>query len=150
MDNDVCIDASLALAWLLPKERSQATDGLILQWHTKGMRLITAPLFHPEVASVIRQQVYFKKLPPEEGEDVFSLYLQLKVETVDEPEIYHLAWELARKFNLPRTYGMQYLAVAELRDCELWTNDTRFINSLQGKAPRLRWAGEYNPGEKVL
>lgn len=139
MDRSVCIDASVALAWLLPKERNEATDALILQWHTKGIKLITAPLFHAEVTSVIRQQVYFKKLYPEEGERLFSLYLQLEVDTIHEAQIYKLAWELAKRFDLPRTYDMQYLAVAELKDCELWTNDRRLINSLQGKAPRLKW-----------
>jgi len=139
MRDNVCIDASLALTWLLPQKRNETTDALILQWHRKGVKLITAPLFHAEVTSVIREQVYFSKLYPEEGERLFSLYLQLEVDTIHEPEIYKLAWELAKAFDLPRTYDMQYLAVAELKDCELWTNDRRLINSLQGKVPRLRW-----------
>ena len=146
MTNKVCIDASLALTWLLPQERIITADALILQWHTQGVKLITAPLFHAEVTSVIRQQVYFKKLHPDEGELLFSLYLQLEIETVYEPVIYGQAWELAKKFNLPRTYDMQYLAVAELRDCELWTNDRRLVNSLQGKASQIKWAGEYETG----
>ena len=37
---------------------------------------------------------------------------------------------------------MQYLAVAELEDCELWTNDKRLAHSLQGKVNRIRWVGE--------
>ncbi len=141
MADNVCIDASLALTWLLPQEQNETTDSLILQWHIKGIELITAPLFHAELSSVIREQVYFKKLYPEEGERLFSLYLQLEVNTIQEPEIYKLAWELTKRFDLPRTYDMQYLAVAELKDCELWTNDRKLINSLQGKIPRLRWVG---------
>jgi len=65
------------------------------------------------------------------------------VKSIDDPEVQKKAWELAKKFNLPRTYDMQYLAVAELENCELWTNDKRLANSLQGKVKRIRWVGEH-------
>ncbi|MBM3142512.1 MAG: type II toxin-antitoxin system VapC family toxin [Chloroflexi bacterium] len=145
MNGRVCIDASLALSWLLPRERNEATDTLILQWHAQGIKLITAPLFHAEVTSVLREQVYHKKLLPQEGEQAFVTFLQLAVETINEQAVYTLAWELAKKFNLPRAYDMQYLAVAELKDCEFWTNDRRLVNSLQDKVPRLKLAGDYRP-----
>jgi len=146
LNNSVCIDASLALTWLLPREKTEATDALIPLWHYKGTKLITAPLFHAEVTSAIRREVYFKKLNTNEGDLVFFLYLQLDIETVDDPEIYTLAWELAKKFNLPRTYDIQYLAVAELKDCELWTADRRLANSLRGKSPRIKLADTHSPG----
>jgi predicted nucleic acid-binding protein len=108
------------------------------------VEIITAPLFHAEVTLVLSEQVYFKKLLPEEGEEVFSVYLGMGVKSIDTPEIQKKAWELAKKFNLPRTYDTQYLAVAELKDCELWTNDRRLVNSLRGKVSRIRWVGEYD------
>ena len=108
------------------------------------MEIVTAPLFHAEVTSVLRQQVYFRKLLPEEGEEAFSAYLDMGVKSVDTPGTQKRAWDLAKKFNLPRTYDMQYLAIAELKDCELWTNDKRLINSLQGKVSRIKWVGEYS------
>ncbi|MCL0091942.1 type II toxin-antitoxin system VapC family toxin [Dehalococcoidales bacterium] len=143
MKGRVCIDASLALTWLLPAERNEASDALRREWDEKGMELIVAPLFHAEVTSVLREQVYFRRLLPEEGEEVFSIYLDIGVRSIDNSEVQKKAWELAKKFNLPRTYDMQYLAVAELEDCELWTNDKRLAHSLQGKVNRIRWVGEY-------
>jgi len=110
------------------------------------MEIITAPLFHAEVTSVLREQVYFKRLLPEEGEEAFSAYSEIVVKSSDSPKIQKRAWELAKEFNLPRTYDMQYLAVAELKDCELWTNDKRFVNSLKGKVSNLRCVGEYDRG----
>ena len=50
--------------------------------------------------------------------------------------------ELAKEFNLPVCYDMQYLAVAELEDCELWTCDKSLVNSLKDKVKRIRWVGE--------
>ena len=147
MNNTVCIDASLALIWLLPAERDEIAEALRRKWDNDGVEIITAPLFHAEVTSVLRERVYFNKLLPEEVEEAFSTYLEMGVKSIDSPGIQEIAWELARRFNLPRTYDMQYLAVAELNDCELWTNDRRFVNSLQGKVSRIKWVGEYAPRE---
>jgi len=145
MNSTVCIDASLALTWLLSVEQNEIANALRWKWDDAGVEIIAPPLFHAEVTSVLRQQVYFKRLPPEEGEEAFSTYLEMGVKSVDAPGIQKRAWELAQKFNLPRTYDMQYLAVAELKDCELWTNDKRFVNSLRDKVSRIKWVGEYDP-----
>ncbi len=145
MNSTVCIDASLALMWLLSAEQNEAANTLRREWYKNDIQIITASLFHAEVTSVLREQVYFNRLPPEEGEQAFLAYLEIGVKSIDSPGIQEVAWELAKKFNLPRTYAMQYLAVAELNDCELWTNDKRLINSLQGKVSRIKWVGEYNP-----
>jgi len=143
MNGMVCIDASLALTWLLPAEQNEAANALRREWDKEGMELITTPLFHAEVTSVLREQVYFRRLLPEEGEEAFSIYLDIGVRSIDDPEVQKKAWELAKKFNLPRTYDMQYLAVAELENCELWTSDKRLANSLQGRVKRIRWVGEH-------
>jgi len=149
MNGSVCIDASLALIWLLPAEQDETASILRRKWDEEGVEVVTAPLFHAEVTSVLRQQVYFKRLLPEEGEEAFSAYSKIGVKSADNPGIQEVAWELAKKFNLPRTYDMQYLAVAELIECELWTNDQRLINSLQGKVSRIKWVGEYNSGRLI-
>jgi len=143
MNGSVCIDASLALTWLLAVEQNEIANALRRKWDEDGVEIITAPLFHAEVTSVLREQVYFKRLLPEEGEEAFSYYLDIGVRSIDSPRIQQRAWELAQKFNLPRTYDMQYLAVADIKDCELWTNDKRLVNSLQGKITRVKWVGEY-------
>ncbi len=145
MNSNVCVDASLVLTWLLPTEQNKVTNALHREWYKKGVEIISAPLFHAEVTSVLREQVYLRKLLPEEGEEAFSAYLEIGVRSIDNSRIQEVAWELAKRFNLPRTYDMQYLAVAELMDCELWTNDKRFVNSLQDKVSRIKWAGWDSP-----
>ena len=148
MNDKVCIDASLALTWLLAVEQNEIANALRRKWDEYGVEIISAPLFHAEVTSVLREQVYFKRLPPEEGEEAFSTYLEMGVKSIDSLETQKKAWELAKRLNLSRTYDMQYLAVAELKECELWTNDKRFINSLQGRVSRVKWVGEYTPDRR--
>lgn len=106
-------------------------------------------MFHAEVASSIRRNVYFKEISPAEGERLFAMYLELPVRIIEGHQIYRKAWELAQQFNLPVCYDMQYLAVAELADCELWTLDRKLVNAVRGKNKRVRWVGEYI-GKKKL
>lgn len=138
----VCVDASLAVIWLLRVEQDYYADDLRRQWQADGVEMIGPPMFHSEVTSVLREEVYFKRLSQEEGEEAFSLYSGIPIRIVNDIMIYRLAWELARQYNLPRTYDMQYLAVAELSDCELWTLDRKLVNAVHGNK-RVRWVGEY-------
>ena len=142
--DSVCVDASLAVTWLFEEEYSQNADALRQQWLEKGVQMVGPALFHAEVASAMRQRVYFKQIQPEDGEEAFSIYLDIPIRIIDGPEIYQRAWRLAKEFNLPVCYDMQYLAVAELDDCELWTADKKLADSLRGKASRVRWVGDYS------
>jgi len=99
-------------------------------------------MFHAEVISVLREQVFFRRMTPAEGEEGYSVYLDIPIRIIDNPAVYRRAWELAAEHNQRRTYDMQYLAVAEMEDCELWTADKRLYNSLKGKNNRVRWIGE--------
>ncbi len=142
--NSVCVDASLAVAWLSYEQHTAIANILRQEWREKGIQMVGPPLFHAEVTSTLRKQVYFKRILPEEGEEAFSICLEIPIKIIDEPEVYRLAWQLAREFDLPACYDMQYVAVAELEDCELWTADRRLAHSLQGKVKRIKWVGEYN------
>jgi len=140
--NDVCVDASLAVAWLFDEPFSKNADALRREWREKGIRMIGPAQFHAEVTSAIRKRVYFKEILPEEGELVFSVYLDVPIRIIDGTEVYRKAWELTKEFNQPVCYDMLYLAVAEIEDCELWTCDKSLVNSMKGKSERVRWVGE--------
>ena len=144
MNSRVCIDASLAIQWLIPTEQDRLAESLLEAWDKDGTELIGPPLFDAEMTSVIRLHVYLKKLMAEQGEKAFQFYQELGVKIIDHPALTRTAWELANKYNLPRTYDMQYLAVAELEDCEFWTLDRKLINSLRGKNRRVKWVGNYD------
>ncbi len=142
MSYQICVDASLAVLWLVPTESSRQASDLLEQWTRLGVDFICPPLFDAEVTSVIRLYVHLKKLLPEEGEEAFSGYSSLGVNTLSPGRLTQTAWELARKYNQPRTYDMQYLALAELKDCEFWTGDKRLANAVHGNK-RVKWFGDY-------
>ena len=68
----VCLDASIAVAWLLVERYSNSADLLRQTWNEAGVEMVAPALFHAEVASAIRKQVYFKEILPDEGEEAFS------------------------------------------------------------------------------
>lgn len=140
--SSVCVDASLALAWLFYDEHREQADELLKIWARDAIELVAPPMFHAEVTSGIRKHVYFKRVLPDEGERLFAVYSEMPVRIVDGWDVYRKAWELAREFNLPVCYDMQYLAVAELEDCQLWTLDSKLVNTIRGNK-RVRWVGEY-------
>jgi predicted nucleic acid-binding protein len=137
----VCVDASLAIMWSIPAQRTPTAMNLLERWNKDNMDLIAPPLFNPEVTSAIRINVFFKNLTPEEGEEAFASFFDLNINTINHPELCRKAWVLAKQYNRPRTYDMQYLALAELEDCELWTADIRLVNSVKGQNQRVRCLG---------
>jgi predicted nucleic acid-binding protein len=140
----VCVDASLALTWLLNVQKDDRADTLRKQWERNNIELVGPPMFHAEVTSVLREEVFFKRLSDEEGEEAFRLYSLIQISIIDSPAIYRKAWQLAKEYNLPRTYDMQYLAVAEIEKCNFWTLDRKLVNTVRGKNRRVKWVGEYN------
>ncbi|MBI5653900.1 MAG: type II toxin-antitoxin system VapC family toxin [Chloroflexi bacterium] len=43
--------------------------------------------------------------------------------------------------NQPKVYDCYYLALAELMNCDLWTADERFYNSVKQKFTWVKWIG---------
>lgn len=140
--DSVCVDASLALSWLFADTYSRQADSLWEEWADGYVELIAPPMFHAEVISSIRKRVFFKDILPAEGERLFAVYSEIAVRIIADSEIYRRAWQLAKEYNLPVCYDMQYLAAAELADCELWTLDRRLVNAARGNK-RVRWAGDF-------
>lgn len=60
----------------------------------------------------------------------------LPIEMFDDPDLHPRALEFAMHFNLPATYDAHYLALADQRGCEFWTNDRRLHAAV---TPDLPW-----------
>lgn len=137
----VCIDASLALMLLLLDDLSPRVEDLWRYWTQEGVERVTAPLFFAEVTSVLREHVYHKRLHPEEGEAAFVSFMRLQVRSLSPITLQPRAWSLAKQYNRPRAYDTQYIAVAAILGCDLWTGDRRLVNAVN--APWVRWVGDY-------
>jgi predicted nucleic acid-binding protein len=137
---ELCVDASVALDLLLPSERTSAVDALWAQWLTEGTALVAPPFFFVEVASVLRNKVFLRRISPERGEEAFRHFLDMPVRGGQFEGIQERAWRLAVELGRPEAYDCQYLAVAEHRGCELWTSDHRLYRAVAQVFPWVRLA----------
>lgn len=138
-ERGVVIDASVLLKLLLPEEQSDAVRRLWGKWVEEDTQ-ITAPfLLAYEVTSVLRNKVFRGELPPEAGEAAFVAFRTQEISLLHPEGIEEKTWALAGEWNLPTSYDVAYLALAELMDYEFWTADRRFATTLRKKVPRLRF-----------
>jgi predicted nucleic acid-binding protein len=142
MSSPVCVDASLVLWSLIPAPLSDQAEVALQEWRQERVTLIAPALFAFEVTSSLRRLVYLKELTPEEGEEAFERFLRIGVRLSHRRGIFPLAWNLAKRFDLPRAYDTAYLALAQLRNCEFWTADERLYNAVSKELRWVNWLGE--------
>jgi predicted nucleic acid-binding protein len=50
---------------------------------------------------------------------------------------------LAKQFDLSAAYDTHYLALAERKECPLWTADTRMWRAVKDQFDWVHWIGDY-------
>lgn len=139
----VCVDANIALCVLLNDEHRESVERLWETWLGGDFDIITAPLFYAEVTSVLRQQAHRGRITDQEARDRLEDVIAWGVVPLEEDAAFlqRLAYDLAARFGQPRAYDSQYLAVASVAGCELWTLDKRLYNAVSRELPWVRYAG---------
>jgi predicted nucleic acid-binding protein len=141
--NEVCVDASFLLAYLLSEAHSEKAASQWRGWTSGAARIVSAPLFHAEVTSAVRKRVKAEEMSADAGRDIVRRSLRWPIDLWQDVSLLQMrAWEWATRYNQRKAYDEQYLAVAELLGCELWTADERLYNRVRKDLPWVRWVGE--------
>lgn len=144
MAGPVCVDASLALKWILPEDLSGLADALLEAWRRDEVTLFAPPIFQAEVTSIIRERAFRGDISIAGADTLLESALRWPITVpASFPRLQRIALGYAHRFNRPKAYDAQYLALAEVLGCELWTGDRRLVNSLQGALPWVKWVGEF-------
>lgn len=141
----VVVDANILIAFGLADEplHTQANQ-ILAAWHVAKEKLTAPRLFRSEITAVIRKVVYQQRITPEQGRVMLAQLLMYPVGFHEDDILLKEAYELAVRFNRPRAYDAQYMALAERLNCEFWTADERLVNSTQGQFTHIRWLGNWN------
>lgn len=141
----VVVDANILIAFGLADEplHTQANQ-ILAAWQTTGERLTAPRLFRSEITAVVRKAVYQQRMTPEQGRTMLAQLLIYPVEFYEDNALFREAYELAVRFNRPRAYDTQYMALAERLNCEFWTADERLFNSTQRQFSLIRWLGNWS------
>ena len=143
---EICVDAILVVAWYSPDEDREKPVALLDDCFRFGIRTIAPDCIYAEVGSAIRRKVYRNLLEPDEGWMALSLVDAAPLDCVPTRELYTDAWRIAQDNNLATLYDALYMALAELRGCDFWTADQRFVNSVHD-IPYVRHIADFSPGK---
>jgi len=136
------VDASVALAWVLPDEEVGADAlRLLLAYQGNQVRLLTPSLWEYEVLNALRVGVTRGRLTAEDSAEAARALLDLSLTLAPLGETADRAWELALQHRLT-IYDAAYLALAEHHNCPLFTADKCLLTAAEG-SDLVRWVGEY-------
>jgi predicted nucleic acid-binding protein len=145
MRNVVVVDASIAIKWVLEESDSDRAEDLLTEWNDKGISIYAPNLLVYEITNVLYRKVRKGEITLDRAKEALA---DISLAEIDfdfsiDFALSTRAMELANHFSLPATYDSHYLALAERKECELWTADTRLWNSIRGKLEWVRWMGDY-------
>jgi len=141
----VVVDTSIAIKWAIKEDDSKPALALLNGWRDRGIVILAPALLAYEATNVLYQQVRKGKLPLTDArraltEIIFDL---VEFDFPENSDFNVRAMELGQQFGLPAAYDSHFLALAESKECELWTADTRLWMSTRGKLAWLHWLGDY-------
>ena len=138
----VVLDSSILLASVLVDEPlTTEAQRVLTEWSTANVELAAPRLFRSELIAVIRKAVFQKRITADHGDLLLDETLAYPVAFHDDNALLKRAYALATRFNLPRTYDAQYLALAKTLNCEFWTADKVLFNSIRSQFGHIRWLG---------
>ncbi|MBI2761166.1 MAG: type II toxin-antitoxin system VapC family toxin [Chloroflexi bacterium] len=136
------VDASFALAWVLPEVTTAAAIRRLQTWQASGLTVIAPGWFMCETANGLYRKVRRGLARLADARAALRLLLRI-VELRDmEPETAIRGIEIADTLGQGASYDSQYVAMAEREGCDLWTGDERFHGAAAGAFPFVRWVGE--------
>ena len=140
----ICVDASVAVKWILEEERSDRADALYDATVEAGQPIIAPPLLPLEVTNILRQRMRAQDgISLTRATEHLAAFLALPIEFHNPVGLHHEALVLADALGLPATYDAHYLALAEHLGCELWTDDQRLMRQVAESLPFVRWIGDH-------
>jgi predicted nucleic acid-binding protein len=148
MSKIVVIDASLAAMWAVPEVYSNQALALANQWAQEHTRLIAPCLMLTELTNAFYKRVVRREVDLATGIAALHVVLEFAIEIREEPGLHSRAMELSHELKRPTTYDCHYLALAEIHNCELWTGDERFYNSVKETMHQVKWIGNYAPSSR--
>jgi predicted nucleic acid-binding protein len=140
----ICVDASVAVKWILEEERSDRADALYDATVDAGEPIIAPPLLPLEVTNILRQRMRAQSgISLVTVTEFLDAFLALPIAFHNPAGLHHQALVLADALGLPATYDAHYLALAERLGCELWTDDQRLIRQVGTSLSFVRWIGDH-------
>ena len=145
MSQTVVVDTSIVVKWALNETDTPTALALLESWTKDEMVILAPAILAYEVTNAIYQRVRRSEMELHQAQQWIAKIFQTEIVFLfsQDPALSLQAMSLAHTFNLPATYDAHYLALAESKNCDLWTADARLWNAVKGKIAWVKWLGEY-------
>lgn len=139
---EVVADASVVAKWAL-KDEDHVVEAEWLRQTVKAdaARLVVPSFWEYELASILSKAVANGRMQDAKAQTALRELLQIPwliVPIPDATRSYHEARRFERSL-----IDCFYLALAEERGCDFWTDDRKLCRALSGSYPFVRWIGDY-------
>lgn len=139
-----CVDASIAIKWVIKGERWRKKARRFLQDSlASGITLIAPPLFEYETESVLQGLLQSGLLTVQDADIALARLRLIGVQITTHPNMVDRARAIARRFGQPSIYDALYAALAELHNCEFWTADKLFYDAVKTALPFVKHLADY-------
>jgi predicted nucleic acid-binding protein len=145
----ICVDASVAVKWILEEERSDRADALYDATVNAGRLIIAPPLLPLEVTNILRQRMRGQSgISPVTATELLDAFLALPIEFRDPADLHHRALVLADALGLPATYDA--LPLAGRASCLRTLDGRSATDTTRHEQPALRALDRRSPGDRSL
>ncbi len=138
MSDFVCIDACIAVKWLIPEHDSDRALDLYAHILANQDTVIAPPHMPVEVVNTIRKKARREEITPAEAEHALANFLGFSINLAVPAGLHDAALLLAQRFDRPTVYDTYYVALAEIAGCQMWTADQKLLNALGGRIPFVK------------
>jgi predicted nucleic acid-binding protein len=144
MNDNVVVDANIAIKWVLIEADSELARALLAEWKEKEMIVYVPTLLSYEVTNMLYREVRAGRITTETAENGIKMIHRAVSPVYSRNAALDLrALAMARHFDLSAAYDSHYLALAERKECALWTADKRMWRAVKDQLDWVQWIGNY-------
>lgn len=142
----ICVDASVAVKWVLAEDYSSAARQLYGAAARRSEAVVAPMLLPMEVTNILYRRTRARDgLSVTQATTLLDDFLAFPIELLRPADLHAAALAIAVEFGLPAAYDAHYLALARGLGCDLWTDDRRLLRHVGGRLPFVRWIGDRAP-----
>lgn len=124
------VDASVAVILAMPDEKSELADEIFEQYARGRLDLAAPSLWPYEIANALSRAVARGRITGSEGDSWLQTLLNMDIEWIGFDQLAPRVWELALT-RAVTVYDASYIALAEARECELYTCDAQLARAAE-------------------
>jgi predicted nucleic acid-binding protein len=138
-----CVDANVVVKAVTKEDLSENAIALMSDALNMEIRLVAPHFFDAETNGAVRKKVYSGEITAKLGDIAFEKLKRFPVHMLATQNLLDRSWEIAKQFRLRWLYDAFYVALAEERNCVLWTADIELYKAVKDQLDFVKSLEDY-------